>query len=704
MKSCKSIFVGLCIFAISSSLFADNGLDMSSPFYMQDVLGRVSPQTAGIIKPRTASANLFSGSLGLEIPLYTIDDPDFTIPISLTYVSDGFRPRQHSEYCGHNWSLQAGGCVSRQIMNLPDECENFYTNYSDFILFSSHDSYTSTRAWGAGFLKNQYAGNTTSIMNGNPVGAQDHIYNDVNNLYQTSDCYKYDYMPDIFSFNCCGKSGKFIIGNDKKAHIIEGDFAEVDLSELTSEYICGNYYNEPLMATVPLESKIVITTIDGYKYTFGGNSYAIEFSKSMDAITAEQGRFWSVVNGNDDVQLMLPPVVSWYLVQVTAPNGRIVEFTYEQDENAWLYDEIYSDPNICNMHSLPNNSNCTYSSSLQKQVVLSKIRIPDTNLTVNFQNIPQPNHLYSAFEANGVTNYQYFNMTRPLQLQGVSVVCGTNTLMSCQLRYLPIVRTGNSYTSYRYLLSHVDFSNIGSFDMQYFRPVSAVPILYHPTISYESTEHVDYYGYVAGNAIRWGALSKVKFPTGGYQTFEYDTAHIFNTEAYYSFTLHQTADNYDYVIAEPEINHHRGLRIKNINQYDHDILKAKISYTYEDGVFWDDRERGYSYGYSVHQKLGWQYNPGFRFGYGKVEENQLYFSESIEINNRQRILYEFETHNPHANLHETSVPRSTVSSTNGSDDVSHNLLFNNGLYFTKSELASKIGKLLAKSTYKYVLS
>ena len=65
--------------------------------------------------------SLYTGAMTFSLPLYTYEDPDFTIPISLEYSFDGYRPGQHSGTVGYGWYLNCGGVITREVRGLPDE-------------------------------------------------------------------------------------------------------------------------------------------------------------------------------------------------------------------------------------------------------------------------------------------------------------------------------------------------------------------------------------------------------------------------------------------------------------------------------------------------------------------------------------------------------------------------------------------------------
>lgn len=660
MKSMKRLIAGVICTLLSSYIYG--AIDTSTPFYMQEVLGRVSPQTAGIMHIQSAEAGYFTGALELEIPIFTINDPDFNIPISMHYTADGFRPRQHSEFCGLNWTLNAGGCISRKVQGQPDDYMVKRVNTTD-----SENHFIET----AGFLYNPHVSDTSTIMN----GYAQHI----------NGGYSYDYLPDVYTFSFCGHGGSFIIDNNHQAQIISGDFVDVDLSNLG--YVPGTYtMNQELNRGVPPCQKIVITTLDGYKYTFGGNSASIEFTKNLDPFVIQGAIHPSIPYLEADI----PPVTSWYLTRITAPNGRNVSFNYVYYDYLWQYDEFYVNPDLQDVNNFCYG--CNYSASATRQIVLSSITLE--GLSVSFSSDLTTNILNHSARTDEQNSFSSISLLQMAQLKRIVVRAGERILRNVRLAYETVHSTdASNNSSYRYLLSSINIDDIGGYNMQYDLSSGNAPALGHPQSNYYVAENVDSRGYIGGENIKWGSLSRITYPTGGYQTFLYDTAHYYDTEYYYYFNRFNNVHNtLAYISESPQTNHHRGLRINTINDYNQDgsLLESKV-YTYSQGVFYDDMEHTDDPELHYPRQFGWQYNPGSRFGYGKVTETSTYYSENVALPVRQKIVYEFHTDNSHVCRNSDLI----LGITNGATTYAFS-----GLAFSKSELASKIGKQTKKQIYR----
>jgi hypothetical protein len=80
-----------------------------------------SPDVAAIIKGAELSASPHTGAANASIPIYELKIKDFSLPVSMNYSSNGFKPNETSSRCGMGWSLNVGGVVSRIQLGKPDD-------------------------------------------------------------------------------------------------------------------------------------------------------------------------------------------------------------------------------------------------------------------------------------------------------------------------------------------------------------------------------------------------------------------------------------------------------------------------------------------------------------------------------------------------------------------------------------------------------
>ena len=80
-----------------------------------------SPQAWAMNRYGNENVDLYSGTVGVNIPIYTYSDNDFTIPVSINYSSDGYRPNIQNGPLGLGWNLDQGGAVTREVRGIPDD-------------------------------------------------------------------------------------------------------------------------------------------------------------------------------------------------------------------------------------------------------------------------------------------------------------------------------------------------------------------------------------------------------------------------------------------------------------------------------------------------------------------------------------------------------------------------------------------------------
>jgi hypothetical protein len=79
-----------------------------------------SPNAAELGKYGLAPVNMSTGAVSTNISLYSLKAGNLSIPISLSYSSTGVRVDQTASQVGLNWSLNAGGVISRIVRDKPD--------------------------------------------------------------------------------------------------------------------------------------------------------------------------------------------------------------------------------------------------------------------------------------------------------------------------------------------------------------------------------------------------------------------------------------------------------------------------------------------------------------------------------------------------------------------------------------------------------
>lgn len=209
-----------------------------------------TPTTASIARFGDFPVSYFSGRPEISIPLYSLSSRESTLPIALSYEPSGVLVNSLPGWAGQNWTLEAGGVITRKINGKPDDrispnipyFKNYFRNPGMFLYcLNLGDNYRKLK---------------------------DSIF-----------CY--DYAPDEFIFNFMGKSGKFFLDSNGKWKVMSKDNLKVifDYAHCMSDTI--NFKppyirNYPLYGTQP-------KTIYGFKIQ-DDNGYIYQFGYDIDAI------------------------------------------------------------------------------------------------------------------------------------------------------------------------------------------------------------------------------------------------------------------------------------------------------------------------------------------------------------------------------------------------------------------------------------
>ncbi len=157
-----------------------------------------SPEPASITKFADVPITHSCGMAEYDIPFYTLQGSELSIPISLHYASGGIKLDEIAGVAGLGWTLEAGGCITRTVMDMPDE-------------FSA-----------PAFCHELPSGNLLS---------------DLYSMMQTNSATSYltkilrhqvDSSLDCYDYSVCGLRGSFFIEDDGSIFQISGDGVKIE--------------------------------------------------------------------------------------------------------------------------------------------------------------------------------------------------------------------------------------------------------------------------------------------------------------------------------------------------------------------------------------------------------------------------------------------------------------------------------------------
>ena len=152
-----------------------------------------SPEPASIVKYADVPFNHSSGMAEYEVPFYTLQGRELNIPIGLRYASSGIKLDEIAGVAGLGWTLQAGGCITRTVVDMPDE-------YSSHIFEHRMPSGALLDSLVSRVEDSQSLSYLTGVLR-----------------------HTIDASLDRYSYSVCGLSGSFVINDDGSIFQLSGD-------------------------------------------------------------------------------------------------------------------------------------------------------------------------------------------------------------------------------------------------------------------------------------------------------------------------------------------------------------------------------------------------------------------------------------------------------------------------------------------------
>ncbi|MES2732885.1 MAG: RHS repeat domain-containing protein, partial [Bacteroidota bacterium] len=273
-----------------------------------------SPNAASLGTYGEMKVSPFTGVPNIDVPIYTLQENDIKLPISLSYHASGFRPDQHPGWTGLNWSLNAGGAITREVKDLPDEhnCPNTAIDYGEHVFISMAK---------AGYYFNRSLPGGRDITDATNW-SDPQVVKTRNTLYDTE--------PDKFNFSFLGRyngtfylseKGTWEVQSEQNIKVVFDNTNFLDLPPALQTSQTFHYLANCLRGGDMLRSfgGFTLITEDGTQYIFGGtqqnkSTTAIEYSTSFYLQVSEH---WVANN--------------WNLTKIKSPDGREINFTYEPD-------------------------------------------------------------------------------------------------------------------------------------------------------------------------------------------------------------------------------------------------------------------------------------------------------------------------------------------------------------------------------------
>ena len=281
LRNISAAIVLLLIPALSAHI---NAQDIKPDFAVgtplpEGLFNPTAPDVSAMMRygGRTGTS-LYTGAAHLSIPVFDYEDADISLPISMEYDCNGYKPGVTASTLGYGWTLSAGGAITREVHGLPDEVRQreygarntgdnsaiedlIHTAELSMVDAGTTRHLVQTYMKGQTVLIDGYASRYASDM---ALGGTDFAYS--GELGREYVLYrKYDGQtrmgveeePDTYHFQFPGHSGSFTLGDNGQVVILES-------STPAGELAISMHYNR----NEPGTSSFTITTGEGTKYYF----------------------------------------------------------------------------------------------------------------------------------------------------------------------------------------------------------------------------------------------------------------------------------------------------------------------------------------------------------------------------------------------------------------------------------------------------
>lgn len=273
----------------------------------------MTPEAASLASYTDVPVSHYTGVPEISIPLYTIQDGDFELPLTLRYHASGIQAAQEATWVGLGWSLDVGGTVSRTVNGTDDFLERGWDRSYPWVRKGWYDAPAYNGDW-----RTLY--DTVAVSGSAPMGNL--------RLHQI-----YDAEPDIFFYALPGLSGKFLLEKGGGAVLF------------------NRSHNVKVEVVRPKGRQAVHLTLydsKGNKYFFEKEVVSLNYTASgplyKNTITANAKyddspsdyTTWEYIRPMDDYEAgpaaPYEMTTSWLLTRIETSCRRTITFDYEAEE------------------------------------------------------------------------------------------------------------------------------------------------------------------------------------------------------------------------------------------------------------------------------------------------------------------------------------------------------------------------------------
>lgn len=493
-----------------------------------------TPPFPKITTPDVASFNKFidnpvdkyHGRPDVTIPLYTINDGDIELPISLRYNTSGIKVREEASWVGLGWNLNVGGVITQNCIQY-DEYDTHYEEFMSDGFFDSNQGMDIEGAWEGGYFDLIYYLDVYNKLYC-AVAGHDYCTRQLGKIH-----------PDVFYFSYPGNSGKFIIDylNGDKPCVLSKE-ENIDIQVIYEE----NAYPR-IRGFKVITSKGIVHTFDSPLEMKTGNEG--EYSDVSTVSYRLSSTFYpngqSIQYYYTTVNISTPD----YIETNTAPSTRVDGFLgsdYKKNTSNYYGEEAYLDSIITSSYKVLLETSSR--DDLENGKKLTKVTIDEINSQAILPEI-EFDFIYSNFISDELTDDDYY------WNRGINGWPYGSNYASKRLKLDTIVSKNNGLAKHRYGFTYnetklprkdsyaVDYwgyyngkisnkSMIPDFNKLYYAYVNGMTENREEETAYINSI-INSYGIRPGsdrsydfNYAQAAMLKGIEYPTGGYTEFEYE--------------------------------------------------------------------------------------------------------------------------------------------------------------------------------------
>lgn len=335
----------------------------------------ISPNVTSFERIHEVNVDMFNGLPSMYHPLISAQGDDMRFDIGLSYNGGGVKVNETAGWTGLNWNLVGDYQIVRRVNDIPDERFNRFNKPFHLMLdrgyFYSAKEQLDNNNW-----------NTTSFLS----TEFDPYFWAGNSNAEKAKRLIIDAEPDEFMFNLPGGiSGSFYRSEKAGPNDLNGwrvkskDNLKIDIEHEVfadgnptqgSYPIVLNKYgtsstSDSIFPAPYLFTKFVITTPDGYRYTFGGKESALEVSRGVlhgpSYMIQILGFFYQQYSVN-----------VWKLTKIEAPSGEDIKLSYERGKILFHLSKEFVNE-VAQSNGNHTTAKLNYTANVTYPVYLSKV-------------------------------------------------------------------------------------------------------------------------------------------------------------------------------------------------------------------------------------------------------------------------------------------------------------------------------------------